>query len=111
MDPIQHNTCNLKMSCQERIKQTSEVIHRDIHNYVCVSICLYLNVNIYIHTHKYVCTHTHAHRLRSTVCALENVVWLLAFAYDSTTIAAPETARSSRLQSTEGKSHTVKSYL
>lgn len=61
--------------------------------------------------YMYMCTHTHALIVRSTICALENILRLLVFAYDSTTIATPGIARSNRLQSTEGKSHTLKSYL
>lgn len=75
---------------------------------------MYISVSTSISTHMYMShtrTHTCAHRVRSTACALENVLGLLGFAYDSTTTAASGIARSNRLQSTEGESHTVKSYL
>lgn len=58
MVPIQDNTCNLKMSCQQRIKPTFEAIRGDIHAYISVSMYPYQYpyARISVRTHTHTCT-------------------------------------------------------
>lgn len=100
-----HNTCNLKMSCQERI---SKLLSLQLP--LCVSTYQYLYPYTCICAHTQTCTQNEEYRMRSTACALENVLQLL-FAHNFTTVAAPGIARSNKLQSAEVKSRTVKAYV
>lgn len=76
--------------------------------YTYLRICIWIAVSTCNYLYPYACVCAHTHTCTQSECSLcfGNVLWLSAFALNSTTVAAPEIARSNRLHSTEGNSHT-----
>lgn len=71
-----------------------------------IYICIYMSKSIHVGVHNHTSYTEREHSLY-----LENILFLLILVFDSTAVASAGTAKSYMLQSTAGKSNTLKPSL